>query len=293
MTPLQAIILGLVEGITEYLPISSTGHLIITSALLGLDRPETKQSMDAFNIVIQGGAILAVVGLYWPRIVQMIRGLMGKDALGARLLMNLIIAFLPAAVIGLLLVDLIEEYLFRPGPVLAALALGGIWMICIDRWHRRRELIGETASLIPGGVTIDTLTPVQALGIGLFQCVAMWPGTSRSMMTIAGGMMLGLRAREAAQFSFLLGLPTLGAACLYKLAKNLKQAHDSGTPNLFQELGVLPVLLGMVMAAIAAAVAVKWLVAFLNRHGLGAFGWYRIVLTIVMALLLWRGVISI
>lgn len=293
MTPFQAIILGLVEGITEYLPISSTGHLIITTSLLGLDGAEIKRSMDAFNIVIQGGAILAVVGLYWPRIVQMIRGILGKDALGAKLFMNLIIAFLPAAVIGLVLAEIIEEYLFRPGPVLAALALGGVWMIYIDRWHRRRELMGVTASLIPGGGTIDTMTPVQAFGIGLFQCVSMWPGTSRSMMTIAGGMMLGLRGKEAAQFSFLLGLPTLGAACLYKLAKNLKEAHDAGTPNLFEQLGIVPVLLGMAMAAIAAAVAVKWLVAFLNRHGLGAFGWYRIVLTIVMAALLWRGVISI
>ena len=132
LTILDAIILGIVEGITEYLPISSTGHLILASALLGLDEPpERKAAVDAFNIVIQGGAILAVIGLYWPRIVQMVRGLLGSDAAGRRLAINLIIAFLPAAVFGVLLDDLIERHLFSPIPVLAALAIGGIIMIML------------------------------------------------------------------------------------------------------------------------------------------------------------------
>lgn len=288
----HAIILGLVEGITEYLPVSSTGHLIITAALLGLDAPETKRAVDDFNIVIQGGAILAVLGLYWPRVLRMLMGLLGKDPAGLRLALNLIIAFMPAAVLGLLLDDLIEAHLFRTGPVLAALLLGGVWMIWIDRWRRR----GEQQADGPGdqkGLTIDDLSWKHALGIGFFQCVAMWPGTSRSMMTIAGGMMLGLKPREAAEFSFLLGLPTLGAACLYKLAKNLKHAHDTGTPNLFEQLGVLPVLVGIAVATISAILAVRWLVGFLNRHGLAAFGWYRIALTLVLGVLIWRGIVQI
>ncbi len=294
MTPLHAIILGLVEGITEFLPVSSTGHLILTSALLGLDKiPESKNAADAFNIVIQGGAILAVAGLYWPRVLSMFRGVMGRDAGGVRLVVNLLIAFLPAAILGPLLDDAIEEHLFRPWPVLLALLLGGLWMIWIDRWRRRNESLGESTSLIPGGDTIDRMTPAQALGVGLFQCVAMWPGTSRSMMTIAGGTMLGLKPKQAAEFSFLLGLPTLGAACLYKLAKNLKHAADTDTPNLFQTLGVLNVLIGIAVATISAAIAIKWLVGFLNKHGLTAFGIYRIALFIAMASLVLTGAIRI
>lgn len=283
----QAIILGLVEGITEYLPISSTGHLILARALLGIGQDAaSEEAAKAFDIVVQGGAILAVLGLYWPRVLQMLRGIAGRDANGLRLVINLFLAFLPAAALGPLLNNWIDSRLMRPVPVLAALFLGGIWMIWIDRWRRRNEMRGEHASIIPGGMTIDRLTPVQAVAIGLFQCVAMWPGTSRSMMTIAGGTMIGLRPKEAAEFSFLLGLPTLTAACLYKLVKNLKTSHENGTPNLFETLGIGSVLLGMVVAAVSAAFAVRWLVAFLNRHGLAAFGVYRILLSIVFAALI-------
>lgn len=294
MTIFHAIVLGLVEGITEYLPVSSTGHLILAAALLGLDdAPERRAAVDAFTIVVQGGAILAVIGLYLPRVISMVRGVLGRDGAGLRLAINLVIAFLPAAMLGPLLDDLIDEHLFRPAPVLLALALGGVWMIWLDWRARRRELLGRTSMLVPGGRTIDTLTPVQALGVGLFQCVAMWPGTSRSMMTIAGGTLLGLKPREAAEFSFLLGLPTLGAACAYKLLKNLKHAHDAGTPNLFEQLGAAPVIVGILVATISAALAVKWLVAFLNRHGLSAFGWYRIALAAVLGGLIASGMVTL
>jgi undecaprenyl-diphosphatase len=294
VSPLHAIILGLVEGITEYLPVSSTGHLIITASLLGLDRTaESKAAVDAFTIVIQGGAILAVAGLYWPRVVGMVRGLVGADAAGARLTLNLLIAFLPAAALGLMLDEAIERWLFRPWPVVLALFLGGAWMVWLDRWRKRREMIGEPASLVPGGATIDRMTLVQALGIGLFQCVAMWPGTSRSMMTIAGGTMLGLRPREAAEFSFLLGLPTLGGACVYRLFKNLREASESGGENLFEALGATNVVLGMMVALVSAAIAVRWLVGFLNKHGLTAFGVYRIGLCVVLGTLMLGGVLTI
>ncbi len=295
MTPIDAMILGLVEGITEFLPVSSTGHLIIASSMLGLTKdPASKQAVDAFNIVIQGGAILAVLGLYFPRVVTMLRGLLGKDRAGLRLLVNLIVAFLPAAAIGTLLDDLIEKHLFKPVPVLAALALGGVWMIWLGKKgiqasrHQAIEVRSEEAVL-----TIDTMTWRHALAIGLFQCVAMWPGTSRSMMTIAGGTMLGLKPKEAAEFSFLLGLPTLGAACLYKLAKNLEHARDTGTPNLFEQLGAVNVAIGVLVAAVSAALAVRWLVAFLTKHGLGAFGWYRIGLAAALGGLMAAGIVTL
>jgi undecaprenyl-diphosphatase len=270
----QAVVLGLVEGITEYLPVSSTGHLILASALLGLDSPDRKSSVDAFQIVIQGGAILAVLGLYRARVVQMLAGLAGRDAAGRRLLANLALAFLPAALLGPLLDDAIEEHLFHPGPVLLALVAGGVWMI----WLGRRRAA-------PTALSLEALTWRHALGIGLFQCVSMWPGTSRSMMTIAGGSLLGLPVAAAAEFSFLLGLPTLGAACGYKLVKNVLASADAGTPNLFETLGLGAVALGIAVATVSAALAVRWLVGFLSRRGLGPFGWYRIALAAVLAAL--------
>lgn len=284
MTLLQAIILGIVEGVTEYLPISSTGHLILVAALLGLDSPERKSAVDAFNIVVQGGAILAVLGLYRARVAQMIRGLLGRDAAGARLAVNLVVAFLPAAGVGVLIDDIIEAHLFYPGPVITALVVGGLYMIGLDQWRQGRFSMPRPRS---AELEIEDLTPRQALVIGLMQCVAMWPGTSRSMMTITGGMVAGLRPAAAAEFSFLLGLPTLGAACLYKLAKDLARAGEVG-PNgevhrsMFELLGAAPVVLGLVTATVSAALAVKWLVGFLNRHGLSPFGWYRIVLGVVL-----------
>jgi len=296
----QAAVLGLVEGVTEYLPVSSTGHLILASSLLGLDDPpELKAAVDAFNIVVQGGAILAVLGLYWPRVWQMLRGLVGKDKAGLRLAINIIVAFLPAAVLGVLLNDWIEARLFNPASVLTALALGGVFMIALDRFKispmRRADARAEAGEDVPDterGHEIDDLTPLKALVVGLMQCVAMWPGTSRSMMTIVGGVLVGLRPKAAAEFSFLLGLPTLGGACVYSLAKNLKEAHDAGTPNMFDTIGVVPIAVGLVVATVSAALAVKWLVGFLNKHGLSVFGWYRLVLCAVLAGLIAAGIVT-
>jgi undecaprenyl-diphosphatase len=262
----QALALGLVEGITEYLPVSSTGHLILAESLLGLDRPESKPALDAFSIVIQGGAILAVLGLYWPRVLGMLRGLLGRDPAGLRLLVNLVIAFVPAVVVGVPLDHWIERHLFHPLPVVAALAGGGVIMIALDRGLPR------------GTRGIDDVSPRQALLIGMFQCLALWPGTSRAMVVIVGGLLVGLRARDAAEFSFLLGLPTLGGACAYKLLKE----HDA-----IAQLGIAPVVLGIAVAAVSAALAVRWLVAFLNRHGLEPFGWYRLVLSAVLCVGVW------
>lgn len=264
----QAAVLGLVEGVTEYLPVSSTGHLILVESLLGLGDAGSKAALDAFSIVIQGGAILAVLGLYWVRVLALLRGLVGRDPAGLRLLVNLIVGFLPAVVVGVPLDDWIEARLFHPLPVIAALAVGGVFMIALSRFgpHGERSL--------------DELDWRQALAIGAMQCAALWPGTSRSMVVIAGGMLVGLRPRDAAEFSFLLGLPTLGGACAYKLLKE----HEA-----IAQLGVPPVVLGIAVATVSAALAVRWLVGFLNRRGLEPFGWYRLGLAAVLCISVWLG----
>jgi undecaprenyl-diphosphatase len=270
----EAVVLGLVEGITEYLPVSSTGHLILTAALLGLDKPETKEAVDTFLVVVQGGAILAVLALYWPRVVQMVLGLFGRDEEGFRLACNVGLAFVPAAVFGLLVGSRVKAMLFGPWPVLFALAVGGAWMVWFGRRHVDR------------GGDLSSMSWMTALGIGLCQTLALWPGTSRSMVTIGGGMLLGLRAAPAAEFSFLLGLPTLGAACAHDLVGDLRHGG-----HLLGSLGVGPVLLGLFVATVSAALAVRWLVSVLNRRGLEPFGWYRLIVSALFAGLLLAGII--
>lgn len=289
MTVLQAMVLGLVEGITEYLPVSSTGHLIIVSDLLGLGETAAQaDAVDTFNIAVQGGAILAVLGLYFPRVVQMCKGLLGKDKAGLKLAINIIVAFMPAAVLGVLLNDLIEEKLFNTPAVLTALALGGVFMIALDHMKFRKVDTDENPEN-----DLTELSAPRALFIGFMQCVAMWPGTSRSMMTIAGGVIAGLRPKQAAEFSFLLGLPTLGGACVYSLAKNLKESAETGGPNMFELLGAAPIAAGVIVATISAALAVKWLVAFLNKHGLAPFGYYRLALAALLGALIAMHIVTI
>ena len=275
MNLIHAVILGLVEGITEYLPVSSTGHLILARNVLGLDKSAT----DAFLIVIQGGAILAVLALYRKRVAQMIAGVVGRDAAGLRLAVNLFVAFLPAAILGPLLYERIEQHLFHNNAVVGALAVGGLAMIVLGPWQRRFYHGDEHAEPadMHSYTDIEHLTWRRALFIGIVQCLAMWPGTSRSMVTIVGGMMAGMRPRQAAQFSFLLGLPTLGGAMVYSLAPSF--TGDEG--NLITDPGWMPLAVGFLVAMISAGIAVKWLVGYLNRHGLAVFGWYRLVLAVL------------
>lgn len=296
MTILDAIILGIVEGVTEYLPVSSTGHLILTAWLLGLGRtPESKQAIDSFNVIIQGGAILAVVGLYWSRMAAMLRGLLGRDSGGLRLFMLLVAAFLPAAALGVLLDDLIDAYLFRPIPVLAALFLGGIVLILSKRWQaallarQSRAAPREGAALGEPAVRfkqIEELSLRDAFVVGCLQCVAMWPGTSRSMMTILGGLLVGLPPARAAEFSFLVGLPTLLGACVLRLGKQLKM---HGLEFVDPLGGWVPVLVGIATATIAAAISIRWLVGYLSRHSLAVFGWWRIGVAIALGALILGG----
>lgn len=294
----QAVVIGIVEGITEYLPVSSTGHLIITTSLMGLhEPPDVKRAVDAYNIVIQGGAILAVLTLYWPRVKQMIFGLLGKDAGGLRLFRNIVIAFLPAAIIGVMLKDMIDRYLFSLYPVVAALMIGGVYMILVDRFTmrrlREREAEEDKDPELRDDWNITKMTVRQSLIIGFMQCIAMWPGTSRSMMTITAGVLVGLKPRQAAEFSFLLGLPTLGGATVYALFKNLRDSARNNEPNMFEQLGWMPLLVGTFVTTITAIIAVKWLVGFLNKHGLAPFGYYRIAVGAVLLTLGLMGLVHV
>jgi undecaprenyl-diphosphatase len=289
----EALVLGLVEGITEYLPISSTGHLILTNAILGLDsedpllddsgfpllapdgQPITmKSAADAYAIIIQAGAILAVVVLYWTRIWQIILGLLGLSPVGRLLARNLIVAFLPAAILGLLLDKWIEALLFNPMSIAIALASGGLLMLAVESW--RKYQLPDKDNILD----LHKLGIKQCVFIGLMQCVAMWPGMSRSMMTIVGGYAAGLKPTKAAEFSFLLGLITLSAAAGYRVV-------TSG-PELMLAVEMKPLVLGIAVAFVSAALAVKWLVSYLTRHGLGVFAWYRFVLAALVVLFLVR-----
>ncbi|MEM8756738.1 MAG: undecaprenyl-diphosphate phosphatase, partial [Planctomycetota bacterium] len=217
----------------------------------------------------------------------------GKSPAGRRVLINLIVAFLPAAVLGLLLDDIISAALFSTVPVIAALALGGVYMIVLDRWRLRKHRNQPEQDASPETDSIAAMTIKQALIIGFMQCLAMWPGTSRSMMTITAGVLVGLKPKQAAEFSFLLGLPTLGGACVYKLIKNIHESNQADVPNMFEVFGPVVFLVGLGVATVSAAFAVKWLVGFLNKHGLEAFGWYRLVLAAALGGLIAGGVVQL
>lgn len=266
MTLLQALILGVVEGVTEYLPVSSTGHLILAQRALGIERTP---AADAYAICIQAGAIVAVLGLYRARIAQMLRGLAGRDEPGRRLFVQLVVAFLPAAVLGVLFDDAIEAVLFGLWPVVTAWLVGGVAILAL----RGRKGVRDIEQ-------IDLRT---AFLIGCAQCLAMWPGTSRSLATILGALLLGVSVPAAVEFSFLLGLETLGAATIYSALK-----HGD---EMVAAFGAGPLLVGFLAAAVSAALAVKWLVGWLQSHGFELFAVWRIGLAALVAALLLAGVL--
>lgn len=285
MNWIQALILGIVEGLTEYLPVSSTGHLIVAQRFMGIGlEGREKAAADCFAICIQAGAILAVLGLYWPRVRQMLAGVLGRDAEGLRLAIAIVAGFLPAAIIGVAANDWIEARLFGLKPVVAAWLVGGVGILAVDRWMKR----GGGAS----GRDLAEITWRMALIIGLLQCVAMWPGTSRSLMTIVGGVLVGLRLAAAVEFSFLLGVLTLSAATVKKAVWKLEgvgEAYDTwggGALLMWETYGWLPLLVGVISATVSAALAVKWMVAYLNRRGLGVFGWYRLAAGVAVGALI-------
>lgn len=294
LTLLQAILLGIVEGITEYLPVSSTGHLILVSRALGLADTEAHRSaIDQFNIVVQGAAVLAVLGLYRNDVRAMVRAifrwisgigrgqLVSTDA-NLRLARNLLLSFLPAAVIGKLFDERIEQLLFGSLPVMCALAVGGVAMLIIAPSVRRRA--AEPASDAHARPTGASISVLAALAIGFVQCIAMVPGTSRSMVTIVAALACGMHPREAARYSFLLALPTLGGACVYKGSKMLS---SGGSLELLG--GWLPIGVGLVAAFISAVLSIRWLVGFLGRGGFALFGWWRIALAVLVGIALMQG----
>lgn len=291
MHPWQAFILGVIEGITEYLPISSTGHLLVAQHLMGIGTVthEAKAAADTFAICIQGGAILAVLGLYYPRVLQMLRGVCGQDPDGLKLAISIIAGFLPAAVIGLACNDWIEAKLFGMWPVIFAWVFGGILILAAGWWRKRNPVRGS-------GMGLLELSWKMALVIGMLQCVAMWPGTSRSLMTIVGGLLVGLSVSAAVEYSFLLGVLTLTAATVKKAlwkVHGVDAGYDvwfGGLKLMWVTYGPVPLVVGVVAATVAAALAVKWLVAYLQSHGLSLFGWYRIALGVGLGALVAAGV---
>lgn len=266
LTVLQAVILGFVEGATEYLPVSSTGHLLIVQHLLGMDSNEQQiKAAHSLAICIQSGAILAVLVLYFGRIRQILRGMTGRDTDGLRLLISLVIAFLPAAVIGLLFNTWIKQHLFGVFPVAAALFVGGV--IILGQSLGRKE--PETES----GKEIAQMSWRDALFVGVLQCLAFWPGFSRSLATILGCRFAGLRMMAAVEYSFLLGLVTLTAATGYEGIKN--------GSSMVANYGVFTPMVALVTAFVAAVVSVRFMVGALGRFGLMPFGFYRIALALV------------
>jgi undecaprenyl-diphosphatase len=256
MTILEAIILGIVEGLTEFLPVSSTGHLILAKEALGLS-----DEIDPYLVGIQVGAIAAVFIPYRERIRSMLRGVTAGEAAGRRLLLNLFIAFLPAAFVGLLLKGIIEDHLFNSFTVAMALIVGGVVMIAVEKMVRPER--GTLSDL-------DDIKPIDALVVGAAQCFSLIPGTSRSMTTIVGAQLRGFTNPLAADFSFLLAIPTLGAATLYSLYKSRDEL-------MAIEGSAVTIPLGILVAFLVAWAAIAGFLAVVKRVGMSPFGVYRIL----------------
>lgn len=264
---LKAVILGIVEGLTEFLPISSTGHLILAGALLDFNDEKGK----VFEIVIQFGAILAVIWEFRAKVMDVVNGLATQPS-ARRFALNLLIAFLPAAVLGLLFGKAIKEHLFQPIPVALAFIVGGFVILWAERRDHRITV-----------ENVDDLRASDAIKLGLAQALALIPGTSRSGATIIGGLLFGLSRRAATEFSFFLAMPTLGAATLYELYKARDLLHASDLP-LFA--------VGFVAAFISAFFCVRWLLRFISTHDFTAFAWYRIAFGVVVLLTSYTGMVS-
>lgn len=264
---LTALILGLIEGITEFLPVSSTGHLILSSQMLGF----TGEKSKVFIIAIQFAAILAVVYEYRVKLSHTITTLT-TERVSQRLAVNLVAGFMPAAVLGLLFYRQIKDYLFNPIVVASALVIGGVLIL----WAERRKHVVTTE-------TLDDLTWKRALAIGFAQALAMIPGTSRSGATIIGGLFLGLSRKTAAEFSFFLAIPTMFAATFYDLYKNWALFDASDIPIF---------VVGGVASFVSALFAVRTLIKYLSRHNYTVFAWYRIVFGLLVLATAYWGVID-
>ena len=254
---LVAIILGIVEGVTEFLPVSSTGHLILATELLGFDA----ERWAAFNVIIQLGAILAIVVLYWRTFWAVLEGLIQRNPMSWRFIRNVLIAFLPSAILGFILIKYIEELLGAPKVVAVMFILGGIAIIAIERLVKNTPTVG-----------VAEMPASTALGVGMVQCLAMVPGVSRSGATIMGALSLGVERRTAAEFSFFLAIPTMLGATTLELAKH----HDEIMAGA-HGVGFGTVAVGFVVSFVVAIVVVRAFVHYISKHGFAPFAWYRII----------------
>jgi undecaprenyl-diphosphatase len=267
MSWLEAIILGLVEGITEFLPVSSTGHLILTQALLGLEG----EAVDRHIIIIQGAAILAVCWEFRQKLLHTAFGL-HRDPVARRFFLNLVIASVPLGVLGLTFEEQIKSFLFSPVTVAIALVVGGVIIL----WAERRTHEERVQS-------VDELTKMDAVKLGLFQALALIPGTSRSGATIIGGLLSGLSRRTAAEFSFFLAIPALLAATVYDIYKAREE---------FAAADVEPLIVSCVASFISALLVTKLLLRYVSRHSFAAFAWYRIVFGVIILVTAYTQVVS-
>ena len=286
---LKAVILGIVEGLTEFLPVSSTGHLIVAGSLLDY----TGQEADTFYIAIQAGAIFAVCWHYRQRLIDICLGLF-SDKVQQRLTINTIVAFLPAAVIGVLVASYIKKWLFNPIAVATALVVGGVIILIVEYFQDKKTEPQLTLKSISGRArvkktykprveTMDDMSWKDALRVGFLQCLAMIPGTSRSGATIIGGLCIGLSRKAATEFSFFLAIPTIFGATVYDLWKS----RDVLTATALPMISV-----GFVVSFFSALVVVRWLLHYVSKHDFSAFGWYRIFFGGVILLTWWTGLVQ-
>lgn len=271
---LKAFILGIVEGLTEFLPVSSTGHLIVAGSLLHFNDEKGK----VFEIVIQAGAILAVCWEYRRKLIQTFSGIT-RDPVAQRFALNLIVAFLPAAIIGVAFNHAIKSVLFKPVPVAMAFIIGGVIIFFAERWYRQRATTAQVVLI----ESVDALTWKDALKIGCAQCAALIPGTSRSGATIIGGLFFGLSRKCATEFSFFLAIPTIFGATVYSLWKERALLSAADWP-IFGA--------GSIAAFISAFVVVRWLIRYVSTHDFTWFAWYRIAFGIVILATAYGGLVN-
>jgi undecaprenyl-diphosphatase len=273
---LKAALMGIVEGLTEFLPISSTGHLILAGSLLNF----TGETAKVFEIAIQTGAMLAVIWEYRQRLAATVTGLATEPA-ARRFALNLLVAFMPAAVLGLLLGKVVKEHLFHPVPVALAFIVGGLIILWVERRHRvqfgERDLEGTRRARVE---TVDQMSGLDAFKVGLVQCLALIPGTSRSGATIIGAMMFGFSRKCATEFSFFLGIPTLMGAGAYSVWKQRDLLQWSDLPMF---------AIGTVFAFFSAWLCIRWLIRYVSTHDFTVFAWYRIVFGLVVLLTAYTG----
>lgn len=265
---LKTVILGIVEGLTEFLPISSTGHLILAGHVIGFD----DAGADTFYVAIQAGAIMAVCWHYRRRIMAVLMNLF-KPGKEQRLAVNTVIAFLPAAVLGVIVSGYVKSHFFNAFSVALALVVGGIVILWIERMHEKNHLVPRVA-------TMDDMSWKDALGVGLMQCLALIPGTSRSGATIIGGLLLGLSRTAATEFSFFLAIPTIFGATVYDLYKSREILSVDNLPGI----GV-----GFAVSFFSGIVVVRWLLRYVSKNDFRVFGWYRIVFGLLILGLYFAG----